>query len=352
MRLGRLGFSVLCGWLLVGCGGGESKENPEALTFVWIPKELNNAVFETGRDGALLKAAELTQREERKVEVTYAGPETGDASGQADIVYEAIENKVDGIGISCNADPTNVLRDAIDAAATADIPVMTWDSDASDSARFTYLGVSNYDGGVMAAKILAASMATAANKRVAILVGGNAANIEARVQGFIDEMTENHPEFSIAPTVACLEGDQGVDAIAKIEQTMADQAVDGTPIGGWFWAGLWPMFNLAVDDPTNTAPLWGAGALDGSVKTVCFDTLPFQLPFVEEGLVQGLVGQKYWGWGYDTIQMLYDKVTKGAQFSPFTDSGMDIVCDNNVAEMKAMWTSSDFTQTLTACDLL
>jgi ribose transport system substrate-binding protein len=99
-------------------------------------------------------------------------------------------------------------------------------------------------------------------------------------------------------------------------------------------------------------PKWYAAAKAGEVKTVVFDTLDFQLDFVRVGMVQGLIGQKYFGWGYDTVQMLFDKVVNDKTFNKdWTDSGIDVVCPNNWQEMRAMWSSNDFTQDLSDCSL-
>jgi ribose transport system substrate-binding protein len=92
-------------------------------------------------------------------------------------------------------------------------------------------------------------------------------------------------------------------------------------------------------------PLWEEAGQAG-MKTVAFDTLPVELEYLQEGLLYGLVGQKYWGWGYDTVQMMYDHIVDGKQFESFTNSGMDIVGPNNVEEMAAAWEANDFTQEL------
>jgi ribose transport system substrate-binding protein len=91
---------------------------------------------------------------------------------------------------------------------------------------------------------------------------------------------------------------------------------------------------------------WEAAAKAGTVKTVSFDTLTVELDYVKAGYIQGLVGQKYWGWGYDTVQMIYDKIVNGKKFDDWTDSGMDLVTTKNVDAMKAMWDSHDFTKPL------
>jgi ribose transport system substrate-binding protein len=108
--------------------------------------------------------------------------------------------------------------------------------------------------------------------------------------------------------------------------------------------------SLLADDAKTT--LWREAADAGRIKTVVFDTLPWQLDLLKKGKVEGLVGQKYWGWGYDSVTMLRDRILAKKQFESFTDSGLDIVCANNVDQMAAMWTSNNFTQPLTPCSLL
>ena len=50
-----------------------------------------------------------------------------------------------------------------------------------------------------------------------------------------------------------------------------------------------------------------------------------QLPLLENGTVQGLIGQKYFGWGYDGIGIMYDHVVHGIALPPFIDSGFDLL---------------------------
>ena len=56
------------------------------LTIAWIPKALNNPVFETGKVGAELKAKELSEQGNIKVEVLYTAPTKSDIAEQAAVV--------------------------------------------------------------------------------------------------------------------------------------------------------------------------------------------------------------------------------------------------------------------------
>ena len=71
-----------------------------------------------------------------------------------------------------------------------------------------------------------------------------------------------------------------------------------------------PLEPLADDiDATGRPPQ--RAALKKGLVTIAFDTLPVELDYLKGGYLQGLVGQKYWGWGYDTVQMIYDKIVNG-----------------------------------------
>jgi ribose transport system substrate-binding protein len=304
---------------------------PEKLTIAWIPKALNNPVFEVGRDGAFKKAEELTAAGPTEVEVLYVGSVASDAAEQARVVEDVIAKGVDAIGISCN-DPT-ACEDPINKAVAAGIPVMAWDSDSPDSERFTYLGVDNYQGGKAAAELLVTFMGE--EGKVALLTGvPGAFNLEERIRGFQDGIAP-YSGIEIVSTVYCNDDiNLGVQVIEETMQAHPD-------LDGWFLVGLWPLFA-----ERGSMPLWEDAALNKGLVTIAFDTLPVELEFLEDGYLQGLVGQKYWGWGYDTVQMIYDYIAKGTRYDDWTDSGMDLVTECNVEVMAEAWATSDFTTPL------
>jgi len=301
------------------------------ITIAWIPKALNNPVFELGRDGAFAKAKELTAQGPYEVEVLYVGSVASDMAEQARVMEDMIARGVDAIGVSCN-DPDGCI-DPINKAVEAGIEVMTWDSDSPNSKRFTYLGVSNYDGGLAAADLLVRAMGETG--KVALLTGvPGAFNLEERIRGFKDGIAK-YPGIEIVTTVACYDDiNRGVQVVEETMQAYPD-------LDGWFFVGLWPLFA-----ERGSMPLWEEAARSGRLKTVAFDTLPVELEYLKEGLLHGLVGQKYWGWGYDTVQMIYDRIVHGKEFDSWTDSGMDIVTAKNVDAMIEAWETSDFTKPL------
>ena len=303
----------------------------QTLTIAWIPKARDNPVFELGRQGAVQKAVELSANGPIQVNVLYVGSVSADAVEQVQVIEDVIARKVDAIAISCN-DPI-VCIDPINKAVAAGIPVMTWDSDSPQSQRFTYLGVDNYEAGQAAADLLVRAMGH--QGRVAILTGvPGAHNLEERVRGFMDGIAP-YPDIQIATTV--VSNDDINLGVQVVEETM--QAHPG--LDGWFFVGMWPL----IAD-SGSMPLWEEAALRGGTKTVAFDTLPVELELLRDGYLSGLVGQKYWGWGYDTVQIVYDHVVNSETPPSFISSGMDIVTRNNVAAMLEAWETNDFSQPL------
>jgi ribose transport system substrate-binding protein len=101
--------------------------------------------------------------------------------------------------------------------------------------------------------------------------------------------------------------------------------------------GLWPFFA-----DRGSMPLWEAATRGGGLKTVAFDTLPLELNLLRDGYLTALIGQKYWGWGYDSIQIVYDRIVHKTTYQPFIDTGLDIVTAKNVGAMLRAWDTNDF----------
>ena len=74
---------------------------------------------------------------------------------------------------------------------------------------------------------------------------------------------------------------------------------------------------------------------------IAFDALPEELDYVRQGYVQVLVGQKLWGWGYESVRLL-KQIHDGQKTPEITDSGVDIVTKDNVEEYAQKWKTGKF----------
>jgi ribose transport system substrate-binding protein len=84
-------------------------------------------------------------------------------------------------------------------------------------------------------------------------------------------------------------------------------------------------------------------AAKGKTKVVTWDTLEAECQDLVDGVLQGLIGQKYFGWGYDGVGIMYDIIKHGKKFPDFIDSGYDLVTTATQAQdFLARWKSQDF----------
>lgn len=292
----------------------------EIWTFALVPKLLDNPVFQIAHEGALAAAKEIG---EGKIEIQWTGPVTSDAAQQAQIIESLIEKKVDGISISVN--DADALKDVINKAMDAGIPVVTFDSDAPKSKRISFYGTNNYGSGKIMAELLVKYMGRSGN--VALLTGTpGAPNLEERINGF-KEYIKDYPDVKIVDIQACYDDiNKGVSQMEAVMQAHPD-------LNGWVLIGGWPLFTPPP------GPL--AGKKAGKITIIAFDALPEELAYVRQGYVQGLVGQKLFGWGYESVRLLKG-IRDGKRFDPVIDSGVDIVTKENVEEYALKWQTRKF----------
>ena len=81
---------------------------------------------------------------------------------------------------------------------------------------------------------------------------------------------------------------------------------------------------LAAVDPAKT-------------KVIAFDTIQPALDLLREGKVQVLLGQKYFGWGSESVKLLHDIKHGKKPASPIIDSGVDVVTKDNVEQYAEQW---------------
>ena len=139
-----------------------------------------------------------------QVRAAFVGPDTYDAKGEKDTLDGLIAKKPAGILVSVT-DP-EVLRDSIDRAIAAGIPVLTVDSDAPKSKRLFFIGTNNHQAGFMGGKRLAQELKGKGN--VVVFTMPEQTNLAERLQGYRDAL-ENSPGVKI-DRVVDIKGDPRV----------------------------------------------------------------------------------------------------------------------------------------------
>ena len=252
-----------------------------------------------------------------KINIRWETPSDEDAQAQAQRINQLAAAGVDGITVSCT--DAALLTPAINDAVDSGVEVVCFDSDAPDSKRFAYYGIDDAEAGREVMRQLAEAMG--GTGVVAILAGNQAApNLQARVRGVVEEAA-NYPDISIGYTF--YHAETASDAASKVQQEQ--QA--NSDITGWAMVGGWPLFT------TN--------ALDGVhevARVVSVDHLKEQLDYVRDGQVQALIGQDCYGWGYETVMMLFDKVHNGTSpASVINTFDLQIVNQDNVEDYAGIW---------------
>ncbi|HEX5070601.1 MAG TPA: sugar-binding protein [Vicinamibacterales bacterium] len=293
------------------CGGSSgTTDTARRLKFALIPKALDIPVFDYANIGAQRAAKDLGD-----VDVIYRGPDHSDVLKQKETLESFITQKVDGIAISVlNAD---ALTATIDKAVDAGIPVVTWDSDAPASKRFAFWGVDDFKSGQEMGK--AAAELLNGKGTVAFITSLGANNLARRLDG-VKDVLKDYPDIKVIETYDVQEDSVRCSAmIAAGSNRYPD-------LGAWISVGGWPVFtqNALAPVPANT-------------KVISFDTNPPAPDLIKAGKAQVLIGQKYFGWGSETMKLLHDAVKGKYPANKIIDSGVDVVTAKNVDDYIAKW---------------
>ncbi|MGD0777119.1 MAG: substrate-binding domain-containing protein [Candidatus Solibacter sp.] len=158
--------------LLSACGGRHEATEKYFL----VAANTKIAYWQEAAEGLRAAAREMG------VKVEMVGPETYDPKAEKEAFLAAVHAQIPPAGILVSAADPELMRDAIDAAATAGIPVVTIDSDSPKSKRLTFIGTNNYVAGQMSGELLAKELNGKGNVALFSIPGQE--NLDERVEGF------------------------------------------------------------------------------------------------------------------------------------------------------------------------
>jgi len=296
---------------------GKPTATKKTIVIGVIAKSTSNPVFQAAKTGAEDAAADFRSKG-IDVKVIWQTPTVEDAQKQSQYIEQLAGQGVDGITISCS--DGKVLKSSIDAAVDRGVEVVTFDSDSPESKRFAYYGIDDVEAGRAVMRELAKAMGEKGGQ-VAVLAGNQTApNLQARVKGVKEEM-EKHKNIKLKQVYYHKETANDAAAMVQTVQT------SNPDIAGWAMVGGWPLFTQ--------------NALDGvydKAKVCSVDTLPAQLDYVRSGQVQALIGQDCYGWGYQTVVMLVDKIGKGKSPGQAVNHfELAVVTKENVEKYAGLW---------------
>jgi ribose transport system substrate-binding protein len=232
------------------------------------------------QQGASRAAAELG------VPITFQGPTAADLLSQQLTMLETFVN--DGYtSITFSAIDREAAGSIVEDAVDKGISVFCMDSDATGTARAMYIGMSDYDAGVAAAE---AALEIIGSGQVVGLVGfATAQNAQDRIAGVNDTLAGTDLEM-----VEVLYDDVKPEVALSNAQTAIQKYPD--------LAGFITFYSY--DGPAAGQAVVQAGK-QGEIKIVAFDAEPETQRLMQEGVVQAMIGQRVYFYGYLSGYVMY-----------------------------------------------
>lgn len=314
----KLFSSLLLSWVLVlslSCGTGHDDNEKYFL----ISDNIQIPYWQTAGAGFTQAASQL------RVWAKFSGPDTYDPKAQQQAFQQAVQQKATGILVSV-ADP-GVLKDDIDGAVTAGVPVITVDSDAPTSKRLFFIGTDNYQAGLIGGRRLAKELNGKGN--VAVLTIPETTNMKERLRGYRDAL-EAFPQIKITHIVD-FKGDPRV-AFDSATQILGQEKKERTDA----------FVCLEALSGKEVATVLNNNGVKGKV-VMAMDTDPDTLDWIRKGVIAATISQKPFTMTFVGLKMLDDLYhhklkTLDADwakdsFSPvptFVDTGSSLVDKSNV----------------------
>ena len=181
-------LAVVAMSLLCACGG----RHEAGETYVLVSANTKIAYWQEAADGLQAAAREMGVHSE------MVGPETYDPKAEKEEFLNVVHRKIPPAGILVSAADPELMRDAIDAAAAAGIPVVTIDSDSPKSKRLTFVGTNNYVAGQMSGDLVVKELG--GKGTVALYSIPGQANLDERLEG-CKRVLARYPAIKILPVI-------------------------------------------------------------------------------------------------------------------------------------------------------
>jgi ribose transport system substrate-binding protein len=304
---------------MLNCGSGHSADE----RYFFVTTNVKLPYWQSAGNGFIQEAKEW------KLRADFVGPDTYDPNAELDEFRKAVQAKPSGILVS--AADAKLLKDDIDKAIAAGIPVLTVDSDAPTSKRLFFIGTNNYQAGEIGGQRLAKELHDKGN--VVVFTMPEQANLQDRLRGYRDAL-EAHPQIKITQVVD-IKGDPRVafDTSTQMVGKEKDK-VDA-------------FVCLEAQAGKEVATVLSTNKVTGKV-IVAMDTDPDTLDWIKKGVIAATISQKPYTMARVGLRMLDDlyhhKPTSLDQnwsedsFSPvpaFVDTGSSLIDKNNIAAFEA-----------------
>ena len=299
--------------LSVACGSRhDSSEN-----YYMVATNIKLPYWETARAGFEHAASEL------EVRAAFVGPDTYDPKAQNEKFEEIVQKKPAGILIAV-AD-AKLMKDSIDRAIAAGVPVITVDSDSPASKRLFFIGTNNHQAGLMGGKRLSQELKGKGSVVVFTMPEQN--NLAERLEGYRDALEGSQVKIE---RVVDIKGDPRVafDTTTEIMGKERDK-VDA-------------FVCLEAQSGQEVATVLNNYSIHNKV-VIAMDTDAATLDWVQKGVIAATIAQKPYTMSMVGLRMLDDLYHNklpnlGADwtrdsFAPlpvFVDTGSVLIDKNNL----------------------
>jgi ribose transport system substrate-binding protein len=299
---------------LLSCGSAHDSDE----YYVLVSANLQVPYWQTAGAG-FAKAAE-----QLKVRSDFAGPQNYDPKAERDALDNAVQKKATGILLAVT--DAAVLKDSIDKAVSAGIPVITIDSDAPSSKRLFFVGTNNYQVGLTGGERLAKELKGKGN--VVVFTMPEQSNMKDRLRGYKDAL-EKSGNIKITRVVD-IQGDPRIafDTTTQIIGKERDK-VDA-------------FVCLEAQSGKEVAGVLNSYHVTGKV-VMAMDTDPETLEWIQKGAIAATIAQKPYTMAFVGLQMLdnlyhhkppsLDTDWSKDAFAPipaFVDTGSGLIDRSNV----------------------
>ena len=259
-----------------------------------------------------------------KVRSDFVGPQNFDPKAERDALDQAVQKKATGILLDVT--DAALLKDSIDKAVSAGVPVITIDSDGPASKRLFFIGTNNYQAGVTGGQRLAQELHGKGN--VVVFTMPDQPNLQDRLRGYRDALAKT-PEIKITRVVD-IQGDPRIafDTTTQIVGKERDK-VDG-------------FVCLEAQSGKEVAGVLTSYHVTGKV-VIAMDTDAETLDGIQKGVIAATIAQKPYTMAFVGMQMLdnlyhhkppsLDTDWSKDSFSPvpsFVDTGSGLIDKTNV----------------------
>ncbi len=318
MLLSRRFFPVVVAAVLfsccLSCGSAHSGDE----YFVLVAANLQVPYWQTAGAGFAKAGDQL------KVRTAFMGPQNFDPAAERAALDQAVQKQATGIllGVTDAA----LLKDSIDKAIAAGIPVITVDSDAPASKRLFFIGTNNYQAGLTGGQRLAKELNGKGN--VVVFTMPEQPNLQDRLRGY-REALDRTPGIKITRVVD-IQGDPRIafDTTTQIVGKERDK-VDA-------------FVCLEAQSGKEVAGVLNTYRVTGKV-VMAMDTDQETLEWIQKGGIAATIAQKPYTMAFVGLQMadnLYhhkpsslDADWSKDSFAPipsFVDTGSALIDKSNV----------------------